>query len=207
MSGIPMEKQLNQKLGFYLRHPQLVPYRIRNWVWERSHPEAPWLCRGTITFAEQHFRGLARGLEFGSGRSTVWLAGLVQRLASVEHDSRWFAIVKEKLAARGVLNVDYRLVPLGHPESQPEHPSYDPVPDYVAVANEFPDSSLDVVLIDGHYRSACIRASIPKIAPEGYMIVDDANFWRAGKDNPMPDWPVVDRSSNGMKTCVVFQKP
>jgi predicted O-methyltransferase YrrM len=202
-----MEKQLNQKLGFWLRHPRLLPHRIRSWVRERSRPEAPWLCPGTILFGERHFRGLARGLEFGSGRSTAWLATLVQRLTSVEHDARWFAIVEEKLAARALRNVDHRFIALGHPEYEAERPSYDPLPAYVAVANEFPDSSLNLVLIDGHYRSACIRAVISKIAPAGYLIVDDANFWPSAADNPMPDWPVADRSSNGLKTCLVFQKP
>jgi predicted O-methyltransferase YrrM len=193
-------------LGFWLRHPHLLPYRIRRWVWERLHPESPWLCPGTISFGGQNFRGLGHGLEFGSGRSTVWLATLMQRLTSVEHNSQWFAIVREKLAVRGLLNVDYRLVPLGHPESEAEHPGYDPLPDYVAVASEFPDSSLNLVLIDGHYRSACIRATIPKIAPLGYMIIDDVNLWPSG-DIPTPNWPVVDRSSDGLKTCVVLQKP
>ncbi len=201
-----MDKQLNQKLGFYLRRPQLGPHRVRNWVWERLHPEAPWLCPGTIAFGEQHFRGLPCGLEFGSGRSTVWFASLVQRLTSVEHNSQWLVTVKKKLVAGGIVNVDYRLVPLGHPESENERPDYDPLPDYVAVANEFPDSSLNVALIDGHYRSACIRATIPKIARGGYMVVDDTNLWSSAGDNPMPNWPVVDRSSNGMKTCLIFQK-
>ena len=106
MSGIPMEKQLNQKLGFYLRHPQLVPYRIRNWVWERSHPEAPWLCRGTITFAEQHFRGLARGLEFGSGRSTVWLAGWEVMTGGVSGKGAMQLVSLEKALSSPLLSTD-----------------------------------------------------------------------------------------------------
>ena len=46
-------------------------------------------------------------------------------------------------------NVAYRLVPLDHPEGAPEQEVYDPLPRYVAVAADFPDDSLDFVVIDG----------------------------------------------------------
>ena len=98
------------------------------------------------------------GLEYGSGRSTAWYAGKLSRLTSVEHDAGWYARVKEELARRNVTNVDYRHIPLNHPEPEGEQPSYDPVPDYVAVAAEFSNESLDLVVVDGLIRTASRRS-------------------------------------------------
>jgi hypothetical protein len=147
-----------------------------------------------------------RGLEFGSGRSTSWFAGLLGRLTSVEHDSAWYQEVKAKLATNNVTNVDYRFVALDHPEAEPERPEYDPLPSYVKVADDFPDKGLDLVIVDGHYRTHCIRRSVPKIKAGRYLLVDDVNFWPSVQSLPVPkDWRIVDDSTNGIKRCVIWQ--
>jgi len=147
------------------------------------------------------------GLEFGSGRSTVWFAGKLRRLTSVEHDPDWFATISRKLADAGLRNVDYRLIPLDHPKSAPEQEVYDPLPKYVAIAADFPDESLDFIVVDGHYRSHCIRQSHCKLKPGGFLLVDDANLWPDTKPPVLTHWLEVSRSSNGLKTTVIWQKP
>lgn len=193
-------------LKYWLTHPGLLFHRIRYWIWEKSNPDKPWMCPGTIRFCQKHFADASCALEFGSGRSTRWFASLAKQLTSVEHSAEWYPQVQKQLQQAGITNVDYRFLPLSHPESEPERATYDPTPDYVLVADTFPDASLDFVIVDGHYRTNCIRHSIPKIRPGGYLLIDDINLWPSVADLPIPStWKIVDDSTNGMKRCLIWQ--
>jgi predicted O-methyltransferase YrrM len=148
------------------------------------------------------------GLEFGSGRSTTWFAGRLGSLTSVEHDARWYAQVRAKLDRRQIANVDLKLIPLDHSESEPERADYNPAPAYVAVLDEFRDRSLDLVVVDGHYRTTCVKRSVPKLKPGGLLLVDDTEMWHEVGGPPVPKgWHLVDRSSNGIKQACIWQKP
>jgi hypothetical protein len=205
--------QLNQKdkdivmnLKYWLSHPQQIGARISYWVWEKRNPDKPWLCPGTIHFCEQYFNRSAHGVEFGSGRSTRWFSKLTSNLTSIEHSKQWYNQVQQKLKEDGINNVDYRFIPLEHPQSEPEKQVYEPLPSYVAVLNEFDDKSLDFVIVDGHYRTNCIQQSISKIRSGGYLLVDDIGLWPSLESMPIPSsWKVVDDSNNGVKRCVIWQ--
>jgi len=182
--------------------------RIRYKLWERRNPDKPWLCPGSVAFCQKILTPSMKALEFGSGRSTRWFAQHVGHLTSIEHHGDWHAIVKKQLDETNLKNVDYRLVPLAHPESVGEKETYDPVPEYIALADRFPDRSLHFVVVDGHYRTHCIRHSIPKIAPGGFLLVDDTNLWPSIETFPIPkNWKVVDNSTNGVKRTVIWQAP
>ena len=149
-----------------------------------------------------------RAWEFGSGRSTPWFAARVGHVASIEHDPAWYAIVRERLDECKAANIDYRLITLDHPETEPEHQAYDPLPRYVASIGAEADKSLAFIVVDGHYRTACIRASIAKLQPGGFLLVDDVNFWPGRTDLPIPaDWRQVHESIFGVKHTGVWQKP
>ncbi|MGL4424463.1 MAG: class I SAM-dependent methyltransferase [Gemmataceae bacterium] len=195
-------------LAYWLRHPKLVLARIRYWRWERANPDKPWLCPGTIAFCEKHLNKNMVALEFGSGRSTRWFAKLVGHITSIEHHEAWYTTVQEQLREAGQTNVDYRLIPLDHPEADAEQPIYNPVPKYVAEADRFADGSLHFGLVDGHYRTHCVRHLVPKIAPGGYLLVDDLALWSCVADVPVPPtWKIVDDSTNGLKQTLIWQAP
>ena len=109
---------------FWLKNPRMGLARIKYWLWERANPEKPWMCMGTIAFCESNLDKSMEGIEFGSGRSTRWFAGKLGRLISVEHNTDWHQEVTTQLRMANIENVDYRLIPLDHPESEPEHESY-----------------------------------------------------------------------------------
>ena len=193
---------------YWLRHPHLLLSRVRYWVWERLNPDKPWMCPGTVKFCEGHLMQSMSAIEFGSGRSTAWLSRKVGRLVSIEHDAAWHERVRRALERDQVTNVDYRLISLDHVVSEPEWPSYSPLPHYVSVLDEFPDGSFDLVVVDGHYRTHCIRHCIPKLKASGYLLVDDTNLWPSRDCIPVPtEWAVVDKSTNGLKYAVVWQAP
>ena len=55
-------------------------------LYERRHPDLPWLTREAVDFLASWLQPSDHGLEWGSGRSTVWLAQRVSRLVSIEHN-------------------------------------------------------------------------------------------------------------------------
>ncbi|MEI7685508.1 MAG: class I SAM-dependent methyltransferase [Planctomycetota bacterium] len=193
-------------IRFWLTRPRMALARLRYWFWERNNPDKPWLCPGTVAFCETHLSTAMNAIEFGSGRSTEWFAKRVGHLTSVEHDFQWHQLVERKLADAKIANVTYRFVPLDHPEQAPEQAEYSPTPRYVKVADDMPDKSLTFAIVDGHYRTNCVRHLVPKIADGGYLLVDDINMWPSPESLPVPaSWRVVDDSTNGVKRCIIWQ--
>lgn len=196
------------KLTYWLLRPRMALARLRYLAWELNNTDKPWMCPNTIRFCQSHLNPTMQAIEFGSGRSTLWFSSRVARLISIEHNPLWYEKIASQLDQSNTRNVDYRLVPLNHPESAPEQLHYPQLPNYVAVADSLPDQSLDLAIVDGHYRTNCIRHLIPKIAPGGFLLVDDINMW----PNPQsleipPHWPIADDSTNGIKRCIIWQAP
>ncbi len=195
-------------VGYWLRKPHLIWARLRYWVWEKINPTKPWLSPGAVAYCAGALKKTMRALEFGSGRGTAWFARQVGHLTSVEHSAAWFNRVRAQIARSGLDNVDYRLVPLDHPDSEPERENYDPLPSYVAVLSSFPDEGIDFIVVDGHYRTTCIRACPPKLKAGGLLLVDDTNMWGGSERVPVPTgWRLVHRSGNGIKSAAIWQKP
>ena len=126
----------------------------------------------------------------------------------MEHNLEWHTIVSKQLQDANIQNVDYRLIPLEHVEQAPEQVSYDPLPKYFGLLDEFEDKSIDFVLVDGHYRSFCVKYSIEKLRPGGLLVVDDTNLWNTTGKPPVPEsWKCVNTSTNGIKTAKIWLKP
>ena len=138
-------------------------------VYERRNPNDPWLTSDMIKILSTYLRPTDIGLEFGSGRSTLWFAKRINKLTSVEHDQKWFGIVKNQLHQEPKLNVDYRLCEDGIQN--------DAATDYVNICSTIPSESLDFVLIDGVARDHCALASLDKIRSGGILIVDNVNWF------------------------------
>ncbi len=193
------------RLLFWLTHPVFVYYRLLYWVWEKRNPDKPWLCPDTVRFCERQLTKTMRMLEFGSGRSTRWFAARVEHITSIEHQAGWYEKVKAQLAEAGATNINYQLAPLDDPEAELKDPGF--VPAYVRRSEQFADASLDFIIIDGHYRDACIQHTIAQgQASGGYFLVDDINFWSSPDVLPIPKtWKIVDDSTNGLKRCLIWQ--
>lgn len=84
------------------------------------------------------------------------------------------------------MNVGYRLVLLDHPELEPERERYESFPSYVRVPANFAHGMFDLIVVDGHYRTTCIRPSVPRVAPGGLLLVDDVDMWGGIERVPLP---------------------
>ena len=164
------------------------------------HPDAPWLTAEATRMLDAWLQPDHVGIEWGSGRSTRWFAQRVGHLLSVEHHAGWHAAVSEQLAADGIANVDYKLLPC-EPErvETPEWIATMFASAYVRAVDAFEPRSIDFALVDGMYRSACALAVIPKLRSGGRLVVDNVNWFlpspsraptsRGVADSPLsPTW-------------------
>jgi predicted O-methyltransferase YrrM len=146
--------------------PRYVVNRAREFLFRTTNPGLPWLTPKAIKLLQGYLKPTHCGLEFGSGRSTLWFAQRIQQLTSVEHDSDWYQRVKQRMERLGVTNVTYLFIPV-EKENRVAYPS---------VAEQFADRSLDFVLVDGAERSSCALKSMGKIKPGGLLVIDNANW-------------------------------
>jgi predicted O-methyltransferase YrrM len=155
-----------------VRHwtPRYIVDRAVNIAYGRIHADLPWLTPRANEVLGTLLRPTDHGLEFGSGRSTIWLARHVSRLTSVEHNEKWHAKVVAELKERGLHNADCLFFPAAGPAGG--EPS-----EYARVALRFADDSLDFVLVDGIHRDRCAQLALPKVRSGGLFIVDNVNWF------------------------------
>lgn len=191
-----------------LTHPGFALRKAAQKVGQVIHPGEPWMGRRVIRFCEEQLEPTMSVLEWGSGRSTVWFGRRVGELTSVEYDAAWHARTTRRIEAAGLTRVRCLLVELDDDPPERARPYSDEAPAYVAVAQAFADESLDLVIVDGHYRQACIAAALPKLRPGGLLLVDNTN-WMPLSEWGVPDgWPVVHQSANVVDAeTAVWRKP
>ena len=139
-------------------------------AYEVAHKDAPWLTASMIDIMASWLRPNDSGLEWGSGRSTLWFAKRVAKLVSIEHDATWYASVSRRIDNAGLRErVQHFLLADGIEERGDSA--------YVAVVANCPDATLDFCLVDGVSRSHCAFAALDKIRPGGVLIVDNCNWY------------------------------
>lgn len=141
-------------------------------AYQKMHPESPWLTKAMVEILASWLRPEDRGLEWGSGRSTIWFAQRVSGLISMEHNDSWHHKIRTQLDEKGLRNVDYRLC------------TEQSV--YVSAIEDLPTESLEFVLVDGIARDKCALAAIPRLKPGGILIVDNSN-WYLPSESRSPD--------------------
>jgi hypothetical protein len=149
----------------HFRHwtPRYIYHRLGLVVYQRRYPNVPWLTRAMVEILENWLKPADRGFEWGSGRSTIWLAEKVRSLVSVEHNLHWYRRVSTQLKAKGLENVEYHLC--------------EDAQDYSRLAGKFSSESFDFCLVDGETRDQCALEAISLVKPGGIVIVDNCNWY------------------------------
>jgi len=144
--------------------PRYIYNRIVLALYEKQHPDSPWLTSSAVSILSTYLKNSDIGLEWGSGRSTVWFAERVKHLVSVEDNHEWYQRVKEKLDYLKLNNTKYLL--------STDRESY------IGAADQFQENSLDFVLVDGRdYRSTCAVKAVSKVRTGGVIVLDNANWF------------------------------
>jgi hypothetical protein len=179
----------------------------------------PWLNHGAVKWLQSNLTPDMMGYEWGSGRSTVFLARFMKRLVSLEHKKKWFRKVRGLMEEYGVTNVDHYFIPPGEESSSAsvvrphvwEDLKYTPrKPEFTAYFDHilrYPDEFFDVVLVDGRARVECALNAVNKIKPGGFLILDNSEW-----EKYRPIFRVVIGwgrlvFANGVWQTTIFQKP
>ena len=191
---------------FYLFHPIIFLRRIGNAVYELQHPNDPWLAPGAVKFLDEHLRKDMVLFEWGSGRSTIWFSERVKKVISIEYHEGWAKKVANQLSDKGIGNVDLRYIPLQHPLKAPTPKYYPKTPNYVAEIQRFEKASLDVIIVDGHYRLTCVDKCLPYLKNGGYLVIDNSNRETLELWGVPRTWPLRHESENVMTRTSIWQK-
>jgi predicted O-methyltransferase YrrM len=166
-----------------------VSHITPRYVWDRAaarshelrNPKAPWITAQAIASLTSLLRPTDRGLEYGSGRSTIWLAQRTAHLSSIETSVAWYSNVAESINRHGLAGkVDLHLV------NADEDNSTDPGRDaYLS----FVDSTkpLDYVVVDAIYRGMCACKAAYALRPGGLLIVDNIERYLADVPTRSPE--------------------
>lgn len=138
-------------------------------------PYRPELLKQVRLMIEEKLADGGRVFEFGSGASTVWLAGMADKVRAVEHDSDWYTetrrALKEAGRRAGVVLWEWQRMA-------------------EAIRNRG-NFSYDLILIDCLDRVRIQALSIARdwVKPGGWIVLDDSHWpmlW--GADELMADF-------------------
>ena len=154
----------NQAYEPFLAGALKVSQRVADW------PYLPWV---PFAVMRQLSRFLAskqcRVLEYGSGRSTVWLAQRSFHVVSIENSEAWHEKVSVVLKKQRLNNVDYRFL-TGE--------------DYIKPPG-FADGTFDLIIIDGILRSKCLENVHGMLKAGGCLYLDNSDTDMASPDGDM----------------------
>jgi predicted O-methyltransferase YrrM len=162
-------------------------------VYELAHPNSPWISQDAVRYLDRHLDRHGAGFEFGSGRSTAWLAQRLGSLTSVEDNPEWYEKVQRRLT--GLPHVQLLLRSIEGDEGSP----------YIAETLKVANHSLSFALVDGQLREQCVIALLPKMAAGGLLAVDDT-FWPgfATFQSETIPWERVYESGNAVKHTTIW---
>jgi len=130
---------------------------------KRGHPcrqngePLPWLNHAITFFLESRLDFKLSLFEWGSGYSTQYFSQKVGTVTSVEHNEKWYEIVKGMAPDNvKILFVDKDI------DGQ------------YCRAIHMAGNLYDIVLVDGRDRVNCIREGIEKLSKQGVLLLDDA---------------------------------
>ncbi len=132
-------------------------------------PAKPWIAYSAIDYLETQLSRNSRVLEYGSGMSTVWYAGIAGEVCSVEDYLPWYNKISNLLKELNLTNVHYRFA-----ASETEYLEF--------MSGDQP--GFDLIVVDGSSRSKCVLKAITLLRAGGILYLDnsDTHMGPAGGD-------------------------
>lgn len=139
--------------------------------------DGPWFTTESVKFLESFIKKDTKILEFGSGRSTVWMAKRSDHVTSVEDDPEWLIWVHENAPNAALMMTLLK--------------------DFPSIPDKYPDEYFDLIIVDGDSpshsqdtRYQCVEKSIRTLKKGGVLFFDNAErifhrptILRSGVDN------------------------
>jgi hypothetical protein len=138
---------------------QFRSFQMRSSVGPKGEP-VPWLSYPAIFYLEQLDLGGCAVLEFGSGQSTRYWSRHAKSVLSVETDKIWFDLVSPTLPENSeLLYFDSKEGPKCFEQIKARGIQW------------------DIIVIDGSWRAACARELVAVLAPGGFIILDNPDWY------------------------------
>jgi hypothetical protein len=131
--------------------------------WRRKSPvdaagrPVPWMNYSLVAFLEPRLTPAMSLFEYGSGASTVYFAGKVGRVTSIEHDRTWYEDVRARLPANAAIH----------------HEALEYGGRYCRAIAEH-GGRYHIVVVDGRDRVNCVKHAVDRLEEDGVIILDDA---------------------------------
>lgn len=123
----------------------------------------PWYTYPAIDFLAQRSFAGKNVLEFGGGQSTRWWAPRAATVLTIEEDQAWYESLRSTMAP----NVSLHHVPADRRTRS--------IANVLPVVAASPIKKFDVVVIDGHLRKELVALAFDVLAPNGAIILDNAD--------------------------------
>ena len=155
--------------------------------YRKLHPHDPFYVPAAIRSLEALLNDDSRVFEWGSGVSTVWYGRHAAEVVSVEHDGGWYRKTAAALMGNNLSNVELLYTPPAAApfSSKDEDRPYDgflcraldkpEFNDYVRRVDGYPEGFFDCIAVDGRERVGCVAHAVPKVAENGFVILDDSH--------------------------------
>jgi hypothetical protein len=156
--------------------------------------------------------------EYGSGGSSLFFLKYASRVISVEHDTQWFELVRNRVMEKALPGWEGLLI---KPELMQE--GFKEIPDkgnpldyysddvkfaqyrwqaYASSIDQYSDEYFDIVMVDGRSRPSCLYHGAKKVKKDGLLILDNAErpYYLSSGTIRKEDFKLV-CSSNGVAIC------
>lgn len=130
----------------------------------------PLMNKNEYTFIEKYLSQDDILLEWGSGNSTLYFSGIVDRVISIEHDIDYYYLVKNTIDSFNINNINLYYVPKNIGKNREEQ-----FFDYI----QFPiknNLKFHKILIDGRARKYCAMNIHNYINEDVVIFIHDFNF-------------------------------
>lgn len=111
-------------------------------------------------------------LEYGSGNSTIYFSGIVNKVISIEHDIDWINSIKKVINAYDIKNIELHYKAAHTPDPKPCR--YAQFKDYIHYA-ETNNFKFNRALIDGRARKYCAKYIYNIIDENTIVFIHDFN--------------------------------
>lgn len=146
--------------------PRYIFNRSREIIYRFFNSDLPWLTPKSIVFLDNYLKKNHKGLEFGSGKSTIWFSNKTEHITSIESSKLWFEKIKNIYTKKNITNINLIYI---NSEDEKVFEKYN------KVLNSFNNYELDYVIIDGRHRDYATYNSLNKIKKNGIIVIDNIN--------------------------------
>ena len=144
---------------------------------DKNGDPIPWLTYPFIDFIGDRLDATMDLFEYGAGNSSIYYAGKVKSVTSIEHSSEWYKIIKSN-DKFNYTNLNIRLVeapPKLLKEGYHEMAFTDDINAYVKSVTDT-DAKYDIIVVDGLFRNSCIMECLPSLTGRGVVFLDNTQY-------------------------------